>query len=357
MLKLFQAMSNRLTLRSRLGGRYAEARVLAAELDLDLTQIALRYAHHPDRAAHGDDDLEDSGGQAEREEKFTRLTEGFKSPYPSEQIAAAVDLRKWMVRDYDRERLVWFVPQLRERYALAVGPKGPKLDPAPIASDTATREELEAEALSLLERLKLLYTLSSEREVLTGRMRRWALGLLGVLFIALLTTRLLPSLTPPGPLHDAIEVIANFSVIAFVGAAGAMVSVLRRTESAMSSASSEIDPVRQVSALSQGLTAVFIAAFVGMSVSFVLVAFFASGLVREGAIVGAGAATLFPQIVPCRYDCPITLVDRGLMFPAAADSAKMMVWAFIGGFSEQLVPDVLDRLTKAARTKKPSDAA
>jgi hypothetical protein len=355
MLKLFQAIANRFTLRSRLGGRYAEARVLAAELDLDLTEIALRYGRHG-RPDDGVEDSEVGGGQAEREEKFRRLTAGFNSPYPSEQIAAAVDLRKWMVRDYGLERLIWFVPQLRERYALAVGPKGPK--PEPVAAEGASREELEAEALSLLERLKLLYTLSSEREILTGRMRRWALGLLGALFVALMVTRVLPNLTPPGAAREAVNVIANFALIAFVGAAGAMVSVLRRTESAMESASSEIDPVRQVSALSQGLTAVFIAAFVGMSVSFVLVAFFASGLVREGAIVGGGAASLFPQIMPCRYDCPISLVNRGLMFPGAGDSAKMMVWAFIGGFSEQLVPDVLDRLTKAARaTNKPSEAA
>jgi len=189
-------------------------------------------------------------------------------------------------------------------------------------------------------------------------MRRWALGLLCWLFLALMVTRVLPNITPPGALRESVTVISNFSLIAFVGAAGAMVSVLRRTESAMASASSEIDPVRQVSALSQGLTAVFIAAFVGMSVSFVLVAFFASGLVQNGDIVGKGAATLFPQIVPCRYDCPITLVNRGMMFAAAIDAAKMMVWAFIGGFSEQLVPDVLDRLTKAARQpKKPSEAA
>uniref|UniRef100_B0T1P1 Uncharacterized protein n=1 Tax=Caulobacter sp. (strain K31) TaxID=366602 RepID=B0T1P1_CAUSK len=354
MLKLFQAIGDQLTLRSRLGGRYAEARVLAAELDLDLTEIALRHGS----GGHAENDLDEGASQAEREEKFKRLTAGFNSPYPSEQIAAAVDLRKWMVRDYGLERLIWFVPQLRERYALAVGPKAHRLEPIPVAPEGASRAELEAEALSLLERLKLLYTLSSEREILTGRMRRWALGLLFVLFLALMITRLIPNLTPPGAIRDTINVIANFSLIAFVGAAGAMVSVLRRTESAMESASSEIDPVRQVSALSQGLTAVFIAAFVGMSVSFVLVAFFASGLVREGAIVGAGAATLFPQIVPCRYDCPLSLVNRGLMFPAGLDAAKMMVWAFIGGFSEQLVPDVLDRLTKAARTtKKPSEAA
>lgn len=353
MLKLFRAISKVLTLQSRLGGRFAEARVLAAELDLDLTEIALRHGSR----GHAENAEEEGNSLAERQEKFERLKLGFNSAYPSEQIAAAVDLRKWMVRDYGYERLVWFVPQLRERYALAMGPKS-KLEPIPQAPEGADRAELEAEALSLLERLKLLYTLSSEREVLTGRMRRWALGLLAVLFISLMVARFIPNLIPPGSLRESINVISNFALIAFIGAAGAMVSVLRRTESAMESASSEIDPVRQVSALSQGLTAVFIAAFVGMSVSFVLVAFFASGLVREGAIVGAGAASLFPQIVACRYDCPISLVNRGLMFAAAGDSAKMMVWAFIGGFSEQLVPDVLDRLTKAARqTKKPSEAA
>lgn len=354
MFHLFRAISNRLTLHSRLGGRYAEARILAAELDLDLTEIALRHGNQ----GYAEGGTAEGNSQAEREEKFKRLTEGFRSPYPSEQIAAAVDLRKWMVRDYGIERLKWFVPQLRERYVQAVGPKNLKLDHIVFCAEDASRDELEAEALSLLERLKLLYTLSSEREVLTGRMRRWALGLLCWLFLALMITRVLPNVVPGGALRESVTVISNFSLIAFVGAAGAMVSVLRRTESAMASASSEIDPVRQVSALSQGLTAVFIAAFVGMSVSFVLVAFFASGLVQGGAIVGTGAAALFPQIVPCRYDCPITLVNRGLMFPAAVDAAKMMVWAFIGGFSEQLVPDVLDRLTKAAQqTKKPSQAA
>ena len=356
MFRLFQSFFDPVSLRGRLGGRYAEARVLAAELDLDLVQVALRHAP-PSRT---DGDFDQANDAAEREEKFARLTAGFNSPFPSEQIAAAVDLRKWLVCDYDRERLIWFLPQLRERYAMAVGPKAPKPDPPPADPTQVTRETLEAEALSLLERLKLLYTLSSEREILTGRMRRWALGLLGALFIALIVTRLAPSLMPPGDFRTTSNILANFAVIAFVGAAGAMVSILRRTESAMESASSDIDPVRQVSALSQGLTAVFIAAFVGAAVSFVLIAIFASGLMREGTIVGATAAALFPHLDPCAKACTLSLLDNGLIFGGPAESAKMLVWAFIGGFSEQLVPDVLDRLTKAANAAnkpKPSDAA
>src|SRR5687768_4157902 len=101
MLKLSRAISNRFTLRSRLGGRSAEARILAAELDLDLTEIALRHGSQ----GHVEGGTAEGNSQAEREEKFRRLTKGFNSPLPSEQIAAAVDLRKWMVRDYGLERL------------------------------------------------------------------------------------------------------------------------------------------------------------------------------------------------------------------------------------------------------------
>ena len=233
MLNLFQRFLDPVSLRGRLGGRYAEARVLAAELDLDLAAIAVRHA----KLVSSDGGLEEIGadGRTERDEKFQRLVAGFNSPLPSEQIAAAVDLRKWLVCDYDRERLIWFLPQLRERYAMAVGPKAPKPEP-PGDPQQTTRESLQAEALSLLERLKLLYTLSSEREILTGRMRRWALGLLGALFVALILTRLAPNLMPPGDFRTTSTILANFAVIAFVGAAGAMVSILRRTESAMESA-------------------------------------------------------------------------------------------------------------------------
>ncbi|MFT4252942.1 MAG: hypothetical protein QM608_10685 [Caulobacter sp.] len=325
-------------------GRCAEARVLAADIDLDLALLAPRDGPGADGV--------------DRDQWLKRLSQGFHSPYPSEQIAAAVDLRKWLVCGYDRDRLLNFLPQLRERYDLAMGPqaKSALIDPSAAAAP-ATAEMLRAEALSLLEGLKLLYTLSSERELLTSRIRRTALNVLGGLFVVLVITMFMPLLTSGGS-QQILNIVANYAVIAVVGAAGAMVSVLRRTESAMASASSQIDPVRQVSALRQGVMAVLIAAFVGTAVSYVMLAFFASGLLTASGVLGSGTSALFPKLADAGTATPqIGFMSHRLRFVTFADTAKMLVWAFVGGFSEQLIPDVLDRLTKAARPSKSSSAA
>lgn len=356
----------------RLKGRCSEARVIASALDLDLVHVPPIDA-----------DL------------LTRLRKGFEDPSPGEQIAAAVELRKLMARGYDAERLAWLVRHLRERYAEASGrpivtapakplpidSAGDLLDeaaspPEPafeeIAPDTgvASRSEMLAEASSLLEELKLRYTLSSEREMLTADLRSNALRLLVILFIALAISRVISPVftglswllhTEPSAYGlGALSTISNLTVIAVVGAAGAMVSILRRTEPAMDIASTNIDPVQQVAGLRHGDTAVWISGFVGAAVSFVLLALFASGLMTEEALAGKMVAALFPKIETCAGPnavCTLTILDMGLNFPNGLDAAKMLIWAFIGGFSEQLVPDVLDRLTKAAKLDKASNPA
>ncbi|MBI1683068.1 hypothetical protein [Caulobacter hibisci] len=347
--------SRKLANKLSVDGRCAEARVLAADVDLDLARMDTLSK------------LTDPAAYEKCDKRFARLEEGFFSRHPSEQIAAAVDLKKTQVQGYEGEQLFYMLTYLRERYVLAVGTGSkhaaaqasvPSTGASPSDSEPARR----AEALSLLESLKLLYTLSSERELLTTRMRYSALWLLAVLFVALLPTLVLPRLTAGTPIFASAEIFSNYAVIAVVGAAGAMVSILRRAETAMASASSEIDPVRQVSALRHGRTAVLISAFVGAAVSFVLLAFFASGLATGGKLLGDAAAALFPLIkAPQQYSAAqISFMSHPLRFETHVDSAKMLVWAFIGGFSEQLVPDVLDRLTKAARPTKataPSNAA
>ncbi|CAN5581941.1 hypothetical protein BH10PSE4_BH10PSE4_01190 [soil metagenome] len=358
----------RRTRRERRDRRCSEARVIASALDLDLVHVPPIDA-----------DL------------LARLRKGFEDPSPGEQIAAAVELRKLMARGYDAERLAWLVRHLRERYAEASGrpiitpPAKPlQIDAAadlldevpsppespPDDSGVASRPEMLAEASSLLEELKLRYTLSSEREMLTADLRSNALRLLVILFIALAISRVIAPVftglswllrTEPSTYGlGALSTISNLTVIAVVGAAGAMVSILRRTEPAMDIASTNVDPVQQVAGLRHGDTAVWISGFVGAAVSFVLLALFASGLMTEDVLAGKMVAALFPKIETCAHPnavCTLTMLDMGLNFPKGLDAAKMLIWAFIGGFSEQLVPDVLDRLTKAAKLDKASNPA
>jgi hypothetical protein len=316
---------------------------------------------------------------------LTRLRLGFENALPSEQIAAAVELRKLMAQGYEVERLAWLVRHLRERYAEASGrPITAAAKPLPIDAPhdpkcgcpcdsgekaVASKAEMLAEATSLLEELKLRYTLSSEREMLTADLRGNALQLLVALFVALAISRMItPDVvswalneTLSLPFTGALSTISNLIVIAVVGAAGAMVSILRRTEPAMDIASTNADPVQQVAGLRHGDTAVWISGFVGAAVSFVLLALFASGLMSNQLLGNGALAALFPKVDDCNVAkavCTLSMLDLGLRFSQQLDAAKMLIWAFIGGFSEQLVPDVLDRLTKAARTtKKPSEAA
>lgn len=287
----------------------------------------------------------------------------FRDREPSEQIAAAVELRKQLLHlpIFDDARTKRLILHLRERYATALGTvAAEKYARTQINLDApeTTTSDLKAEADSLLEQLKLIYTLSSERDNLLARMRRCALFLLAGLFVLMwVVSQLAPGLPDNATaaqtgayfgFNDAL----NVTVLAVVGAAGAMVSLLRRTEDVAKATAADVDPVRQVSALQQGITAVFISAFVGAAVAFVLLALFTMGQAAYEQFIPPVLSALFPAVVECKptesAGC-MQLIDSRIRFDGPANMAKMLIWAFIGGFAEQLVPDILDRITRAAK--------
>lgn len=314
--------------------RRPEAQILASELDL----IAAEKLGVP-----GD--------------IIDHIESRFRDREPSEQIAAAVELRKQLLHlpVFDDARTKRLILHLRERYATALGTVAAEKyarTQIDLEAPETTTSDLKAEADSLLEQLKLIYTLSSERDNLLARMRRCALYLLVLLFGALG----LISMAGDG-IKDLAQLVTfndtlNAIVLAVIGAAGAMVSLLRRTEDVAKATAADVDPVRQVSALQQGITAVFISAFVGSAVAFVLLALFAMGQEAYKEFIPPVLQPLFPTVKACDqgqiYGC-ISLVDSRIQFDGFPNMAKMLIWAFIGGFAEQLVPDILDRITRAAK--------
>lgn len=316
--------------------RWPQAQILASELDLI---AAAKLGVPADIIRH--------------------IESHFRDSDPIEQIAAAVELRKQLLRleAFDDARTRRLILHLRERYAAALGPVAAEKyarTQTDLQSDQTTTADLKAEADGLLEELKLIYTLSGVRDNLLSRMRKWALYLpvqlvLGFGVINMIGEGL------SGPQATAFNDLRNAALLAIVGVVGAMVSLMRRTEDVATTAT-DVDIIQQMSAR-QGVIAVFISAFIGATVSIALLALFATGREAYQEFIPPVLEALFPTIKPCDpgqiYGC-ISLVDHRIQFDGFQNMAKMLIWAFIGGFAEQLVPDILDRITRAA---KPSQEA
>lgn len=290
-----------------------EARMLVSEVDLDL-------------ASRVDPEV------------LKRIRQGLADPRASEQIAAAIEFRRQIASSFDIDRLRQFVTHLRNRYRVA-GDLPVSIEDAALPSVASLDDSaLLAETESLLERLKTIYTLSSMRDRQVSRFRYGALWVLAVLLGFVVAARLLGDNVSSHTDH-----LINLCVVALFGAVGSMVSIMRRSQRALDLGPIGIDPVQQISALRHGFSGMLIGALVGPVLALVLFAVF------------AGKMLIIPGLTPefteqCGVRCSFSFDKQPIGFVSVADAARMAIWAFLAGFAEQLVPDVLDKFTKAARS-------
>jgi hypothetical protein len=134
-----------------------------------------------------------------------------------------------------------------------------------------------------------------------------------------------------------------FFVIMVAGMIGALISILRRLQGALTAPPSS-DLGSELSALAYERRMTLISLYSGAVFAIVLYVTFVAGL---SEIVGGGLA---PAIA-----VPAKNPDEGTNFfifvtevgpKAPADYARVILWSFIAGFFEQFVPDVLDRIVK-----------
>lgn len=228
---------------------------------------------------------------------------------------ASLRRRAWILRNEYREMA------LSDEYKDYLASNPPDVRDSTIALLRADLVQLQQE---LNWRYIVTWVLETYRSLLLVRLVRWTLGVvliaLGLVFwgtsvayIASWTNLNLPFL----------------EATVLPGIIGGLMSTVRRIQSVRFGSNADLD----LSQLEQGNTSVYLSPFLGGIFALVLFFLFASGY-----MIG----DFFPKVTLEH------LTVDGLESLELKETAKLIVWSFLAGFAEKLVPDRLERLTQSS---------
>lgn len=254
------------------------------------------------------------------------------------------------------------------------------LEPFTSPPNNISEQELRADIRFLLGEFHLLYAVMPVRETLRAHLLKrtifWLTPIILLGFLYLVTGTMLSMIG----FTSAEELARHFQpttlgVVAFVGVMGGFLSVLQRVQSAPS----EGDAVYNLAAITHGTWSIYLSPFSGGIFAILLYVIFAAGII-QGTIIprinqqiseSTGATTTGDNTnaasaptKPTTEQTPppdananttqptpnvigsLSLKDF-LRYTGPADSknyALLVLWSFIAGFAERLVPDTLNRL-------------
>lgn len=242
-----------------------------------------------------------------------------------------------------------------DRFERVTNSKAAEKHRAMLAAKTPESITIRADVGSLLATIHNDYIFDLERERSIRRLKIYMLALFALTAVALVTFAdgWPPRLIAPA---DDSHWRAGMAIMFALGVLGALISIFRRVQGAVARDSLETDPVHDLGGLAFG--------YVGLTVALLSGGIFAiiAYLLLKSQMFGNGAS-LFPGFQ--NQDCakaPLCAaankvgdvfgnIATALDLTGSKELAKMLVWAFLAGFSERLVPDVLDRITAAGQKK------
>jgi hypothetical protein len=203
------------------------------------------------------------------------------------------------------------------------------LPPDPAA--TGNEQQLRADLEQLLDVTLHLRAIIPKREAIRSQISlRVSAGTMAILFIGLLvlygSTR-----QGAGPLTPALPI-----ALAIVsGAVGGFVSMQRRLQSITAEGTS-------FTQLEQGSQGILLSPISGSVFAVLVYVLFISGLMT---------GPLFPSFLPATSTAVFGLPSLHSLYPEhVSDFGKLLIWSFLAGFAERLVPDILDRLVDKAQS-------
>lgn len=246
-------------------------------------------------------------------------------------------------------------------------------------------EVLRTDIRYLLGQFYLHYSLMPLREglrdELTRRARKWTLIFLGIFSLLIVLSQIIGLFLPGGSglVDSTVEIVTStVGVVIFAGIMGGCVSMLQRIQSAPN----EGDSLYNLAALSHGWKGISLSPLYGAIFAMLLYVLFTAGILKgavfpevetlrvpsapsatpsstsstqePSAPMASTEATATANLSPVQTPSPTPSqmaapAPRSLPFSDTAPVdgkayALLVIWSFIAGFAERLVPDTLNRL-------------
>lgn len=217
-------------------------------------------------------------------------------------------------------------------------------------------EVLRADIRYLLGQFYLYYSLMPLREELrdelTRRARKWTL-----IFLSIFGLLLVLNLIFISQLFKTIGgvIYSTVGVVIFAGIMGGCVSMLQRIQSAPN----EGDALYNLAALSHGWKGISLSPLYGSIFAMLLYVLFIAGILQgavfpqiappPAAVAAPSPAAPASSNPPPASSAAVASSSTTMPFSGAApvdakSYALLVIWSFIAGFAERLVPDTLNRL-------------
>ncbi|WP_404711428.1 hypothetical protein [Sphingomonas sp. MMS24-J13] len=210
----------------------------------------------------------------------------------------------------------------------------------------ATDLEVRAEVDSILSYTHKSYQLATVREVAARGLKFWLTLLTLVTFICFMVLLWYeaPSL---GVAHPG-SLFLGFGAIMVTGVLGAMMSIGRRLQGAISSKVMQDDPLFEIAALELGQVSILLSCLIGAIFALLVYLIFFGAI---GKALGLDGGIVLPKFTFDSLGREQSMA-RALCLESDRELAKMLVIAFVAGFAERLVPDAIDRILSQSNDKK-----
>jgi hypothetical protein len=257
-----------------------------------------------------------------------RMTSGM-SRSTSETLLDALVLQRVVFRFLPAEYLKPRAESLRKRFQALIGME----NYAAYSSHTASEkpqsvEEIRAEMDFLLSETMYVYLVTPLRHKARGQLLWYCVRPF------VLVTSLMTVVSSIVAFFDGrMDQYAMLAFIPIFGALGAMISLQQRVENLPNRG----DSIRNVIALESGRETLWTTSIAGAVFAVIINLVFQAGMIK---------GNLFPS-----FEFLESVGSAAAGPNQLADIAKMLIWSFVSGFAERLVPDTITKLTHVLRSE------